>query len=175
MIITDENILRKPCTDVLSNEVGLLIATLENELNQANKQNNRGIGLAAPQCSIHKKAAIVRLGDGLNVNLVNCKIAKGYDKTIFETEGCLSYPGRFERTMRYQEIHVIDNMVEPKKFVATGLFAVAIQHELDHLNGILLPDLALSKPILLDGKKIKPNDLCFCGKNLKYKKCHGKV
>jgi len=57
--------------------------------------------------------------------------------------------------------------------------AVAIQHELDHLNGILLPDIAIKKDIKKN--KLKPNDPCDCGKvdfstkkPFKYKKCCGK-
>lgn len=175
MIITDENILRQPCSDVLPEEIGSLREALENELNYANQNKALGIGLSGPQIQVHKKMAIVRLSKDLSVDLVNCRIEKGYDKAIFETEGCLSYPGIFEKTMRYQEIHVVDNMVEPKSFVATGLFAITVQHELDHLNGILLPDVALPKPMLFDGKKLKPNDPCFCNSNIKYKRCHGKV
>ncbi len=45
--------------------------------------------------------------------------------------------------MRYREVYVVDNLVEPYSFIATGLLAVVIQHELDHLNGILLPDVAI--------------------------------
>ncbi len=91
--------------------------------------------------------AIVRIPDGsgkiISVDLVNCRILEGFDKAYFENEGCLSFPGQTVRTMRYQEIYVVDNAVEPHSFIATGLFAVCCQHELDHLGGILLPDLAV--------------------------------
>lgn len=175
MIITDEKILRIPCSDVLLSEVGELRDLLQRELDFANKNGARGIGLAAPQIGIHKKIAIVRVGEGLNVDLVNCTIAQGYDKTLFEGEGCLSYPGVYERTMRFQEIHVVNNLIGPNDFIATGMFGVVIQHENDHLNNILLPDVALSKPKVVNGKKLKPNDICFCGSNVKFKRCHGKV
>lgn len=171
MIITNnEEALRQPCEDVSSDEVGNLISTLEAELENSNRLGKTGIGLAAPQIGLHKKVAIVRLGKGLNVNLVNAKIEKAYDQALFRSEGCLSFPGRVEDTMRYQEIYITNNLTYPHSFVATGLFAVVIQHELDHVNGILLPDRAITKPSI----NLKPYDLCHCNSGKKFKKCHGR-
>lgn len=170
MIITNnEELLRKPCADAMENEVGELISLLERELENSARLGNPGIGLAAPQIGIYKKVAIVRINKELSVNLVNCNIEKGYDEVMFKNEGCLSFPGRVENTMRYQEVYVANNLVKPQKFIASGLLAVAIQHELDHTNSILLPDRAIIKQSVLDR-----NDSCFCGSNKKYKKCHGK-
>lgn len=147
MIITDEALLRPVCSDVLPEDVGALVRALETELDASARAGCPGVGLAAPQIGIAKKAAIVRVpganGKMITINLVNCKIEKRYDKTFFENEGCLSFPGRVERTMRYQEIYVLDNLVEPHSFIATGLLAVVVQHELNHLEGILLPDEAV--------------------------------
>lgn len=146
MIITDESLLRMECSDVLPNEVGELIDTLERELKRSAELGRPGIGLAAPQIGIAKNIAIVRIpstGSAYNVDLVNCKIDKAFDKKIFKDEGCLSFPNRYEDTMRYQEIKVTNNYVKPYSFIATGLFAVVIQHELDHLSGILLSDNAI--------------------------------
>lgn len=145
MIITDEKLLRVKCEKVLPDEVGPLRELLEKELELSGKREQPGIGLAAPQIGIAKAMAIVRvplLGGRLySVDLVNARIAKGYDKTFFDREGCLSFPGKEVRTLRYQEIYVVDNLVEPFSFIAIGLPAVVIQHELDHLMGILLSDL----------------------------------
>lgn len=147
MIITDESLLRVQCSDVTLEEIGPLRQALENELIRANRSGTLGIGLSAPQIGIAKKMAIVRITDGRNriysVDLVNCRINCGYDKTFFEKEGCLSFPGREVRSLRYQEIYVVDNLIEPFSFIATGLPAVCIQHELDHTLGILLPDIAI--------------------------------
>lgn len=167
MIITNnEEAIRINCDDVLPEEVGTLVNQLENELKHSAEMGAEGIGLAAPQCGIGKKIAIVRLGK-YKINLVNAKIEKGYDQNIFDGEGCLSFPGRFEKTSRFQEIYV-SNDVEPYKFTATGLFAVVCAHEIDHLSGVLLSDIAIKDNIKT---KIRPNDICFCGSNRKYKKC----
>ncbi len=175
MIITDEKLLRPKCIDVLPEEINDLRSILEKELNQSNNTGSSGIGLACPQIGINKNFAIVRLGkdshNDLNVDLVNAKISHKYDLQTFENEGCLSFPGRFEKTKRFQEIHITDNLVHPYNFIATGLFAVVIQHELDHLSGILLPDVALAKNQVVLSKKIKPNEPCPCNSGKKFKKC----
>lgn len=148
MIITDEARLRIQCVDVLPEEVSALREELESELKRSEYQGRPGIGLSAPQIGIAKKMAIVRIpskGAMFSLDLVNCEIAHGYDKAVFESEGCLSFPNFTAKTMRYQEIHVIKNLIEPYGFIAKGLIAVCIQHELDHLCGILLPDVALKK------------------------------
>jgi peptide deformylase len=179
MIITNnEEALRVKCEDVLPEEVAPLIDQLERELEYSGRMGRWGVGLAAPQIGIAKKIAIVRLNESLKVDLVNCHISKKYDPFIFKEEGCLSFPNRIENTDRYQEIVISDNLVRPVGLIATGLFAVVIQHELDHLNGILLPDIAIPKP----SKAIGPNEPCYCGqidKNTgritKFKKCHGRL
>lgn len=177
MIITNnEEALRVKCEDVLPDEVGDLINTLEKELERANYLGMSGIGLAAPQIGIAKNIAIVRLdpAHGLSLDLVNAKIAKSYDPAIFRQEGCLSFPGRVEDTTRFQEIHISNNLVYPHDFIVTGLMAVVCQHEIDHLNSKLFIDHKLTNIIPVSKKKIGPNDACICGSNRKYKKCCGK-
>ena len=147
MIVTDQSLLRVKCVDVLPEEVGALREVLEQELKHSEENGAPGIGLAAPQIGIAKKMAIVRIPGphGMySVDLINCRIAAKYDQAFFEGEGCLSFPGLQVRTLRYQEIYVVDNLIQPYSFVATGLPAVCIQHELDHLLGILLPDVDVS-------------------------------
>jgi peptide deformylase len=172
MIITDEKILRMPCENVLPEEVGELRELLERELANSARLGRAGVGLALPQINIHKKMAIIRPGNQeFNIDLVNCHITHGYDISMFRDEGCLSFPGRVENTMRYQEVYITKNIVNPQSMILTGLLAVISQHELDHLNGIVLPDRALPKSPVV---KLKPNDACFCGSSKKFKQCHGK-
>jgi peptide deformylase len=148
VIITDEKLLRVECEDVLPDEALSLRKKLEAELDMSFRLGRPGIGLACPQIGIAKNMAIVRIATGTgmfyNVDLVNCRIAESYDQAEFDGEGCLSFPDMVVKTLRYKEIKVVDNLVEPHEFVATGLFAVCIQHELDHLRGVLLPDLDIS-------------------------------
>lgn len=172
IIINDEAALRVKCEDVKPEEVGELIATLEKELSIANRLGRGGIGLAAPQIGIAKNIAIVRLGKGAEIDLVNCKLEKGYDPVIFREEGCLSFPGRVEDTTRFQEVYITGNLVQPYTFTATGLLAVVCQHELDHLNATLIMDRKIPKPVpVVNTKKPGPNEPCVCGSGKKYKKC----
>ena len=168
MIVTDEEALRVKCEDVLPEEVDELRDKLEKALKQSALDGAPGIGLAAPQIGIAKRMAIVRLGD-YKIDLVNASIGEGYDLDYFDNEGCLSFPGRTEKTKRFKEVHILDNMVEPKRFVATGLLAVVCQHELDHTRGVLLPDVAIEQTVVK--KKVRPNDPCSCGSGKKFKKC----
>lgn len=164
--------LRVPCEDVAPNEVGQLIELLENELVVANKLGKGGIGLAAPQIGIYKKIAIIRLGKlEHNLNLINCKIKQGFDPSIFTDEGCLSFPGRVENTTRFQEIHVIDNLVYPYSFIASGLSAVVCQHEIDHYYSTLFIDHLVPQHSMNLSSKIGSNQPCPCNSGKKYKRC----
>jgi peptide deformylase len=166
--------------DVLDSEIPELVSLLEKELELSNKSGIPGIGLAAPQIGINKKIAIIRLGKNSSYNydidLINPRIVNAYDLTIFQNEGCLSFPGITFNTSRYQEVEITSNN---KNYVATGLLSIAFQHEIDHLNGVLFFERKL-KPVI-NTSKVGPNDPCPCGeidqntlKIKKYKKCHGK-
>jgi peptide deformylase len=173
MIITNnEEALRVFCQKVAPTEVNDLICILENELNYANRLGKGGIGLAAPQIGIAKNIAIIRLGNGVDLNLVNAKLEKGFDPATFTEEGCLSFPGRVEDTTRFQEVYITNNLVEPHSFIATGLLSVVVQHELDHLNSVLFMDHKIVKTVpVISKKKVGPNELCSCGSGKKYKRC----
>jgi peptide deformylase len=170
MIITDISLLRQPCSDVLPEEIEDLQHKLEFELAESCRKGAEGVGLAAPQIGIYKRMAIIRHGE-YKLNLVNAHIEAQYDPFLHNGEGCLSFPGLIVSVNRFDEVH-ISNGVYPEKFIAIGLLAVICQHELEHLRGILLPDVAIqSIPVKT---KLRPNDQCNCGSGKKYKKCHGK-
>ena len=142
MIITNEQQLRLSCEPVKPEEVDELRSLLENELEEISKYRS-GVGLAAPQIGIQKSMAIVRLTYGPTVyklDLVNPIISKGYDSMISRNEGCLSIPNMYVDVVRYNEIYVINNLIKPYSFIATGALAVVCQHEIDHLNGKLIID-----------------------------------
>ncbi len=168
MIITDESKLRVVSEPATLEEVASIVSQLEIELNQSNLEGKPGIGLAAPQIGIYKKVAIIRVGRD-SINLVNAKITDKKEFCLFNKEGCLSFPNRVQDTFRFNEI-TVENEVYPFKFVATGLTAICIQHELDHLEGKLFIDY-IATPTK---SKQKPNDKCACFSGLKFKKCCGK-
>jgi peptide deformylase len=103
-----------------------------------------GVGLAAPQIGISKRVAVVDAGDehGL-VELVNPQIVEQEGEEL-GVEGCLSIPGLTGEVRRAKKIKVTaqDRDGQPFTLEATDLLARAIQHEIDHLNGVLFIDLA---------------------------------
>ena len=87
--------------------------------------------------------------------LVNPVITNHYEETENGIEGCLSFPGIQSEIERWVEVDAeyMDLEGSPQKIHAKGLLARAIQHELDHLNGVLFIDrMPPTKKILLDGK-----------------------
>ena len=105
-----------------------------------------GIGLAAIQIGIPKRVIVMDISkDNKNKNpmyFVNPEIVwKGTDKSIYE-EGCLSVPNQFAEIERSKSCHVkyLDYYGQPKEIKAEGMLATCIQHEIDHLEGILFID-----------------------------------
>ena len=105
-----------------------------------------GIGLAAIQIGIPKRVIVMDISkDNKNKNpmyFVNPEIIwKGTDKLIYE-EGCLSVPDQFAEIERSKSCHVkfLDYSGEPQFLKTEGLLATCIQHEIDHLEGILFID-----------------------------------
>lgn len=102
-----------------------------------------GVGLAAPQVAILKRVMVVDVGEGLH-EFVNPVIVEKSGEQIEPAEGCLSIPGLLGRVRRSQKIRVKaqDRNGNPFEIEAEGYFARAIQHEIDHLNGVLFLDVA---------------------------------
>ena len=99
-----------------------------------------GVGLAAPQVGILKRAVVIDVGDGL-IELVNPEILRT-EGAVVGAEGCLSIPGRRCTVDRPEKVTVIaqNRDGESIRLEAEGLLAVAICHEVDHLDGILYID-----------------------------------
>ena len=109
--------------------------------------------------------------------LVNPKIVLRSKKTSIYEEGCLSLPGHFAEIERPAECHVkyIDYYGKKKEIKATGLLSTCIQHEIDHLNGVVCMDRRIDMTIKRTEKKIGRNQLVTIKKGdavqvLKYKK-----
>ncbi len=106
----------------------------------------KGIGLAAPQVGIHKQLLVIDL-DLENaatppIILINPEITQFSASVDTYEEGCLSIPGVYLDVIRPSSIKVNfrDEMGRPKKLNTDGLLARCIQHEMDHLNGVLFVD-----------------------------------
>jgi peptide deformylase len=104
----------------------------------------KGIGLSATQANIHKRILVVDVSEEKDspLILINPKIEVLNEEEEVNSEGCLSVPGFFEEVSRPSEINITALNLEGEKFtiVATNLLAVAVQHEMDHLEGKIFVD-----------------------------------
>lgn len=138
-ISTDE-VLRKKCKPI--KEITPSLLTLLDDMADTMYEAN-GVGLAAPQVGILKRAVVIDVGEGL-VELINPVILETEGSQI-DDEGCLSVPGKYAPVERpnYVKVEAMDR--EGNQFIIEGeeLMARALCHEIDHLDGILYIDKAL--------------------------------
>lgn len=138
-ISTDE-VLRKICKPV--KEITPNLLTLLDDMADTMYEAN-GVGLAAPQVGILKRAVVIDIGEGL-VELINPVILETSGSQI-DDEGCLSVPGKYAPVDRpnYVKVKAMDRNGD--EFIIEGeeLMARALCHEIDHLDGILYIDKAL--------------------------------
>jgi peptide deformylase len=118
---------------------------------------SQGVGLAATQVGIDMQLIVIDIGDGL-INLINPVIVKKEGCEVLE-EGCLSCPGLTIKIKRAKMVvaNFMDEEGNARQLKAEGLLARAVQHELDHLSGVLIVDyLNPVKKMLLKRKLRKP-------------------
>ena len=175
----------------VSVEEGMEIAT---ELFRILNKRGDGIGLAANQVGIDAQVAVVNVREPLV--LINPKIISKEVEIPFH-EGCLSYPNKRVNTKRYRDVIISTEQSESDWYFSGAqvpkdgkgswekeqsnnenaqlrvLESVCVQHEIDHLNGVVCMDRKVNTTIVKD-KKIGRNEPCPCGSGKKYKKCCNK-
>ncbi|GBE16924.1 peptide deformylase [bacterium BMS3Abin15] len=122
--------------DVLDPEIQKLVKDMI-----ATMKKNNGLGLAAPQVKKSLRLCVIEESGTVYV-FVNPKITSTSRKRVIAEEGCLSFPGKFIPIRRPEKIKVryLDEKGIKSKLKAEGILARAIQHEIDHLDGILMID-----------------------------------
>jgi peptide deformylase len=125
----------KPIPEVTSN-----IQKLLTDLAETMYDSGNGIGLAANQIGILKRALVVDIGEGL-IELVNPEVVESSGEQL-GVEGCLSIPGVQGDVLRANCVTVQgwNRNGEDVEIKAEGLLARVLLHEIDHLNGILFTD-----------------------------------
>ena len=116
-----------------------------------------GIGLAAPQVGVLKRIIVLDLSksdEGRKPHrMINPELVRVSDEVISSEEGCLSLPDHYADVVRANAIRVryLDHAGETRELDAEGLLATCIQHEMDHLEGILFVDRlsALKRDMIL--------------------------
>lgn len=132
-----EKPLRKDCEPIeeITDEIRTLVDDMIESMHEAN-----GVGLAAPQIGKNIRLTVIDIGEGPLV-LINPTILKKSGKETCD-EGCLSFPGLSEKVERAVKVvaEATDEEGNLYEVEAEGLMARAIQHELDHLDGVLFVD-----------------------------------
>src|ERR671914_338771 len=120
--------------DSLRNQAGRMAALMSDAL---------GVGLAAPQLGVSQRLLVYRVGpDAPVIALANPEIEWASDEREILEEGCLSIPGILVDVERpvHVRIRALDEEGENRSIEASGLEARVIQHEMDHLDGVLILD-----------------------------------
>ncbi|MGI6149410.1 MAG: peptide deformylase [Firmicutes bacterium] len=140
IVVVDEpgaEVLREKAAPVtrITNKVSKLIKDMLETMYAVD-----GAGLAAPQIGVSKQIAVIDVGEG-PICLINPEIVKSEGEEI-DVEGCLSIPGLRAYVKRSTSVIVkaLDERGRPIRVVGEGLLARALQHEIDHLNGVLMTD-----------------------------------
>ena len=107
---------------------------------------SEGVGLAAPQVGMGRRILTMDVGDGERggvglIHLANPEVIEGRGEVIWD-EGCLSFPGLTVQVKRFAEVVVkgLNRENEEVTIETDGLGAVCLQHEIDHLDGIVFVD-----------------------------------
>ena len=143
IVIEPNTILHKKTRTLTSEElkspkIKELIANMKETMANAN-----GVGLAAPQINEALRITVIDTGDGITHTLINPRILlkSFWQQGMFE-EGCLSIPGVYGNVKRPMQILVTyqdENGASNTKWVGS-MMARVMQHEIDHLNGILFTE-----------------------------------
>lgn len=142
-----DTVLRKPCEPIIRFDKAL--DSLIKDLLAAMKDQPHGIGIAAPQIGVSKQAAIVdvsaRVPEARRLILVNPEILE-LKEVKASREGCMSLPDYTANLKRYDSVLLrwFDEKGNSHERSFQGIEAICIQHEVDHLNGVLFIDRVAS-------------------------------
>lgn len=134
-----EEVLQEKCQKVtkFDNALKILVDAMFDTMDEAD-----GVGLAAPQVGVNQRLFVIHIRGAEKRAYINPQIIETSIETDTDEEGCLSIPGVWHDVQRPARVTVQAQDVEGKVFQvkAEGLLARALQHENDHLNGILFID-----------------------------------
>ena len=151
--------LPNPLLREKSKEISIIDDNIRSVLNDMLKTmyHANGVGLAAPQVGLLQRMVVIDISakdeEKQPLKMVNPKIVWASEEKESGSEGCLSIPNQFAPVERSVEVHVefLDENGVAQKLEAKGFLAIAVQHELDHLDGIIFIDhlSSLRKKMLL--------------------------
>ena len=132
-----EELRRVSVPTLINDETRELVSNMKETMVSAN-----GIGLAAPQVGVNIRVIVVRMLDGTIQEMINPKLRGTSSNKLPYEEGCLSVPGKFVEVDRFVMIRIKfqDIHGKYKQWTLKGLESIVVQHEIDHLNGVLMTD-----------------------------------
>ena len=133
----DEILKKISCSVILDDEVREFIGSMKETMIDAN-----GIGLAAPQVGRNIRVIVVKLQYGDIQEMINPAIKWYSDHVVKIEEGCLSVPGKYVELTRPSKISISfqDLSGKYRRWKLKSLEARIVQHEIDHLDGVLMTD-----------------------------------
>lgn len=142
ILVWPHPLLKKPATPVVKvdDSVRALVADMFETMYAA-----EGVGLAAPQVGVLQRVIVLdttpRQPESLPLAMINPELLTLEGETTY-TEGCLSIPGEAEDVVRAASVTVrfLDTEGQSQTLACEGLLAIAVQHEVDHLDGIVYVD-----------------------------------
>lgn len=139
IVFEGDEILRKRAREV--SDINSHVCMILDDMLETMRDHD-GVGIAAPQVGILKRMFIVEI-DGQVMELINPEIVET-EGIQTEDEGCLSLPGKIGTVERpaYIKMKGLNREGQEVSYEGTGLLAVALSHEYDHLNGVLYTDKA---------------------------------
>ena len=165
LIIAPDERLNKPSAKVeaVTDEVRALLSDMLETM-----YANDGIGLAAVQIGVHLRCIVidvaVREGRNEPIKIINPEIIdESQDISVFQ-EGCLSFPDQFSDVERPESVSIryTDENGEQKTMKAEGIMATCLQHEIDHVNGVVFVDhISKLKRDMIHKKLTKAKKLGF--------------
>ena len=149
----ENEILRKLSEDIKTSEMNTYIKLGREMIKYIKDPDNHWVGLAAPQIGYNKRLIVVSLlkdWDDENyptIMMINPKILDASKECEIEWEGCLSVPGEKWEVERYKRIKLsyIDENKKERIVVLSETSARIVQHEIDHLDGVLFTDKIIKK------------------------------
>ncbi|HBA60768.1 MAG TPA: peptide deformylase [Elusimicrobia bacterium] len=143
---------KKVLFDEVKNDLPVLLADMYDTMDAV-----AGTGLAANQVGVDLRLAVIKIHREdeapLKITIINPEIVEK-SGTACEEEGCLSFPGLFAKVRRAARVKVraLNEKGLPIEINAEGLFAKALQHEIDHLDGVVF----ITRLPLMSRLKLKP-------------------
>jgi peptide deformylase len=149
----DHPVLRQKTAEVINLNSG--VDRLLNDMRETMREAD-GVGLAANQVGVSKRILVAADGEEIVYELINpkCEQMTGEEVGI---EGCLSVPGKYGEVPRAAKIVVtaLNRQGQKIRLTAEGLLARILQHEMDHLDGVLFTDKAIR---MVDPEELKSED-----------------